>query len=920
MWIVRLALRRPYTFVGDGDADRHPRRAHDRAHAHRHLPRHRHPGHLGHLALQRAVAGGDGETHRHQLRARPDDDRQRHRAHREPVAQRRRYRRASSRSSSSRTRRSRRRRPRSRPSPRPCSRCCRRGRRRRSSSATARRTSPSCSSRSSATRSASSSSSTTAQLHPHRPRDRAGRADAAARTAASSARSWSTSTPPGSTRGAVAARRDQRHQRAERHPADGDGEDRGRRSTPSTLNSAPTLLRAPQRHPGATGRPRHDGLRARRRAGARRLSRRRPTWCTSDGRRSASAHDPQDRRAHHARHRPARPRRAAAHPGHAAEGAARSRRCSTSRSSCARRRTACVKEAAIAAALTGLMILLFLGSWREHAHRRRLDPALDPGVDHRALGLGQTLNVDDAGRHGAGGRHPRRRRDGRDREHPPQPRDGQEAVTRAILDGAQQIAMPAFVSTLCICIVFVPVVFITGAAKSLFTPLAMAVVFAMLTSYFLSRTARADDGAVSAPGRSASPPARPRRPSTVARSGPSTSASTGTSSGSRAPTAAALAWALAAQAGRRRRLRRLRRWCRSALPAPRADFFPTVDAGPVRLHVRAPAGTRIEETEARFAEVEDGDPRGRSRPDEIETIIDNIGIPDSGINLSLSDASIVSAADGEILVALNGASRADAGYVARLRTILRERFPDSTFFFLAGRHLAQVLNFGLPAPIDVQVVGRRTAREPGDRARTCARRIGAGPRRRRRPPCAGRATQPSIDVDVDRRRARQLGFTERDVASEPARFARRASHRSRRTTGSTRRTACNTSSRCRRRSTRMDTIDALNSTPVIVPGQTQPQLLSNVASHRAHRAAEREHHPLQRRAGARRARPTCRTPTCGPVVRRRSSASSTRSGPTLPRGTFIAIRGQVESMAASLHRDWPGACCSRSCSCTCSWS
>ena len=254
-------------------------------------------------------------------------------------------------------------------------------------------------------------------------------------------------------------------------------------------------------------------------------------------------------------------------------------------------------------------------------------------------------------------------------------------VLRAILDGAQQIAMPAFVSTLCICIVFVPVVFISGVAKYLFTPLAMAVVFAMLASYLLSRTVVPTmvryllpaEAHLHAPGAE----------ETVTDAGPIWAVHRAFDrrfERFRAGYAALLTWALA---HRRHVVALFAGFVTLSLglfPLIGRDFFPSVDAGQLRLHVRAPAGTRIEETEQRFAEVE-ALIRETIPADEIDTIIDNIGLPPGGINLAFSDASLVSSADGEILIALKPEHAPTAEYAAQLRKKISARYPDLTFFF-----------------------------------------------------------------------------------------------------------------------------------------------------------------------------------------------------------------------------------------------
>jgi len=193
------------------------------------------------------------------------------------------------------------------------------------------------------------------------------------------------------------------------------------------------------------------------------------------------------------------------------------------------------------------------------------------------------------------------------------------------------------------------------------------------------------------------------------------------------------------------------------------DFFPSVDSGQMRLHARGPAGTRIEETERRFADIE-GEIRAAIPPDEIEMLIDNIGIPNSWPTIAQGDIPTISSADGEILISLNkekhGSSR---DYEVLLRKRLRDRFPDMDFFFQPANITSQILNFGLPAPIDLQVVGRNAAANY-QIAQRLAQRISHIP---------GAADvhvhqvtdQPMIRLDVDREKASQMGLTQRDVTS-----------------------------------------------------------------------------------------------------------------------------------------------------------
>ena len=423
-----------------------------------------------------------------------------------------------------------------------------------------------------------------------------------------------------------------------------------------------------------------------------------------------------------------------------------------------------IREATVAAGLTGLMILLFLGSWRSTIIVCISIP-LSILTSLAILNLlGETINVmtlgglalavgilvDDATveienihrNFGLG-----------------------KPILRAILEGAMQIATPAFVSTLCICIVFVPVIFLAGAARYLFTPLALAVVLAMMASYLLSRTLiptmvryllageseryHGDEGVMEDSGGFFAAIHRgfQRR-------------FEGMRSGYRNLLASALA---------HRKLVAVSFFlicgsCLALAPFLGEDFFPQVDAGQIRLHVRAPAGTRIEETERYFAQVENAlqqvIPAG-----ELTDIVDNIGLPYSGLNLAMSDTATIGPFDGEILVSLRPGEHAPtAGYLRELRIRLNRDFPSLTFFFQPADIVGQILNFGLPAPIDVQVVGPLSnAKANYALARQIERRLA------RIPGAADVHTHQVVDVpeflfQVDRTRAGQLGFTQRDVA------------------------------------------------------------------------------------------------------------------------------------------------------------
>jgi multidrug efflux pump subunit AcrB len=421
-----------------------------------------------------------------------------------------------------------------------------------------------------------------------------------------------------------------------------------------------------------------------------------------------------------------------------------------------------LREAAIAALLTAAMILLFLGDWRPTIVITISIPlsicvsiiclsALGETINIMTLGglaLAVGILVDDATveienieRNLAMGKE----------------------LKQAILDGAQQIAVPAFVSTLCICIVFVPVVFIAGAAKSLFVPLAMAVVFAMLTSYFLSRTLvptmmhalLAREAEQHAQGH-AVPRSLPARFFAAFERG---------FERMRMAYGGWLGWAL----GHRKLVAGgfavFVAGSLALLPLVGRDFFPSVDAGLIKLHVRGTPGTRIEETERKFAQIEDTI-RTVIPPGQIQTLLDDIGIPYSGLNLSLSEGALISSADGEILIALKEGHRPTPEYVRALREKLHAVYPEQTFFFLAPDISTQVLNFGLAAPIDLQVVG---AIGHEDETYAVAEKLAA--RVKQIPGAvdvhlAQVREQPALKIDVDRTMAGQLGLTERDVAND----------------------------------------------------------------------------------------------------------------------------------------------------------
>ncbi|HMD47627.1 MAG TPA: efflux RND transporter permease subunit, partial [Bryobacteraceae bacterium] len=429
-----------------------------------------------------------------------------------------------------------------------------------------------------------------------------------------------------------------------------------------------------------------------------------------------------------------------------------------------------LKESISAAILTGLMILLFLGSWRSTLIVCLSIP-LSILTSIVILNLmGQTINVmtlgglslavgilvDDATV---------------EIENTHRNLAMKKPLVRAVLDGAQQIAVPAFVSTLAICIVFVPVLLLTGAAKYLFTPLALAVVFAMLASYMLSRTLiptmvhyllkvevdmyRSGEHGESGSGKTHSIIWRVHfafnRQFEKLRAG-----YTGL-----------LDWALDHRALVLCGFMTFALGSLGLVYLIGSDFFPTVDSGQIRLHVRAPAGTRIEKTEMIFADVENAIrqviPANELDKDHGGTILDNIGLPPGGFNLGFGDNPNIGSNDGDVLISLTSEHGSTAVYTDRLRKYLHQKFPEEEFYFEAANITNQILNFGLPAPIDVQITGRDSG--PNYRiAKQLAARIAQIP---------GAAdvhvhqvvNAPELRINVDRTKAGQIGLTQRDVAN-----------------------------------------------------------------------------------------------------------------------------------------------------------
>src|SRR5437588_204 len=419
-----------------------------------------------------------------------------------------------------------------------------------------------------------------------------------------------------------------------------------------------------------------------------------------------------------------------------------------------------VREGAIAAALPALMIILFLGSWRSTIIIAISIPlAVLASIAVLSL-IGETINlmtlgglalavgilVDDATvtihhveRHMSLG----------------------EKLEDAILKGAGEIALPAFVSTLCICIVFVPMFLLSGVARFLFVPLAEAVMFAVAASYILSRTLVPTlimwferNNHNSGKDRHVPLWIRPFAALQQLFEHGFERLRTGYHDLLGAILTRRIAFAvifLALCAGT---------WV--LVPFLGQDFFPTVDAGSFELHVRAVAGTRVEET-ANLVDQVEAAIRERIPAHELQGIINNIGLPTSGINLSYNNTGTAGPADADVLVALQKNHKPTANYVRQLRLDLHQKFPGAEFYFLPADIVTQTINFGLPAPFDIQILGRDLQTDhkiAGALAQKLRSVTGAVDVRVQQP-----AHLQRLQFTVDRTKAAGVGLTERDVAS-----------------------------------------------------------------------------------------------------------------------------------------------------------
>jgi multidrug efflux pump subunit AcrB len=415
-----------------------------------------------------------------------------------------------------------------------------------------------------------------------------------------------------------------------------------------------------------------------------------------------------------------------------------------------------IREAIIAACLTAFMILVFLGSWRSTVIIAVSIPLSILCSLFALSALGETINimtlgglalavgilVDDATV---------------EIENINRNLELGKEVEQAILDGAAQIAIPAFVSTLSICIVFVPMFFLAGVARYLFIPLAEAVSFAMLASYLLSRTIVPTMAKYLLKGHAPHDHSS-RNPFTKMQQLFETNFERLRSAYRGLLEACVKSRALFATI--------FLLFCIASfalIPLLGQDFFPAVDSGQMRMHVRARTGTRIEETAKLFDQVENRI-REIIPPSELENVLDNIGLPYSSTNTSYANNGTIGPADGDVLISLNEDHHPTADYVAKLRRDLPDEFPGTLFYFLPSDLVSQILNFGLPAPIDIQIVGRNIEAN-SIFARKLLQQVkyvpGAVDLRIQQP-----ANQPKFFINLDRAKAQTIGFNSRDIAGD----------------------------------------------------------------------------------------------------------------------------------------------------------
>ena len=544
-----------------------------------------------------------------------------------------------------------------------------------------------------------------------------------------------------------------------------------------------------------------------------------------------------------------------------------------------------IREGVIAACLTGLMILIFLGSWRSTLIIAVSIPlsvltsvcalsAMHQTINIMTLGglaLAVGILVDDATV--TIENIERYLEDGHD-------------LHSAILEGAAQIAVPALVSTLCICIVFLPMFFLSGVAKYLFVPLAEAVAFAMLASYVLSRTLV------------------PTLAMYLLRVRHHVQKPT------RNPF-------LLFQRAFERAFERMRLSYQGLLttlvyrrfifvpvflalcacgvflfPWLGQDFFPSSDNGQFRLHFRAKTGTRIEEA-ARLCDLIDESIRRTIPPAELGSIVDNMGLPFSGINTTYNNSGVIGSEDTDILVSLKENHRPTQEWVRTLRSKLNEEFPGTLFYFLPADMVTQILNFGLPAPIDIQIEGNNVAgnRRFADQLLAQLRPVSGVVDLRIQQPF----DQPKLHITVDRTKAAQAGLTQRDVANSLL-VSLSGSFQTTPTYWLNPVNGVNYNVVTRSPEYRITSLQDLQNIPVSSPNANQPEILGEVGTiSRGSSMAVVNHYNLHRVLDIFGSVEGRDLGSAGKQI----SQIVDRNRKYLPRGSTIAIRGQLDTMDTS---------------------
>ncbi|HEX4771230.1 MAG TPA: efflux RND transporter permease subunit [Bryobacteraceae bacterium] len=549
-----------------------------------------------------------------------------------------------------------------------------------------------------------------------------------------------------------------------------------------------------------------------------------------------------------------------------------------------------LREAVIAACLTAIMILIFLGSWRSTLIIAVSIPlsilcslfvlsALGETINIMTLGglaLAVGILVDDATV---------------EIENINRNFEMGKEIEQAILEGAAQIAIPAFVSTLSICIVFVPMFFLTGVARYLFVPLAEAVSFAMLASYVLSRTivptmakyllrGHSHHDAVSHQNR--------RNPFTRLQQAFETNFE---------KLRLRYGRLLSACIRHQRKFALLFfAFCLISvavlLPWLGQDFFPTIDAGQFKLHIRAQTGTRIEETAKLCDEIEIAI-RRIIPAGELQNILDNIGLPYSGINTSYSNSGAIGPADADIQVSLEDNHHPTDRYLERLRTELPDQFPGVTFYFLPSDMVSQILNFGLPAPIDIQVLGSNLEanRAFADNLLQQIKYIPGTVDLRIQQPF----NQPKLFVDMNRTKSQEVGYSGRDVAGNIL-VALSGSFQTSPTFWLNPRSGVSYSIAAQSPQYQMSSLQDLRNIPITSSGSAAPQILSSIADiHRGQGLGTVSHYniaPVIDLYGS------VQGTDLGSVASRLQSIMDANRS-RLVRGSRLALRGQVETMRSS---------------------